>query len=66
LQAIAWAGLAAASYLCNLGAARTVGSPRGWCSSIVLTLRRADVAEDRARSPVQRHEAGLMALCAIS
>jgi len=64
--AIAWAGLAAASYLCNVWAMRPAVGPRGWCSSVVLTVRRAGPAAGRARAPVRRQSTGLVALCAIS
>ncbi|HEX4505175.1 MAG TPA: hypothetical protein VH722_05545, partial [Alphaproteobacteria bacterium] len=64
-HAIAWAGLAVLSYLCNL-AVRSPGGADGWCSSVVLTLYRTQPAADRAAAPVHRNPTGLMALCAIS
>jgi hypothetical protein len=64
--AIAWAGLAAASYVCNLTAMRPAAEPDGWCSSVVLTVRKAGPAANHAATPVRRHSTGLVALCAIS
>jgi len=51
---IAWAGLAAASYVCNLIAMRPAADPRGWCSSIVLTVRKAGPAAGRAGATARR------------
>lgn len=65
-HAIAWAGLAAASYLCNLAAARPSQGRQGWCSSAVLTLQRTKPVAVQASVPDRRNPARLMALCAIS
>jgi len=64
--AIAWVGLAAASYLCNVRATRPAAEPRGWCSSIAMTVRRAGPTTDRAGAPLRHQSTGLVALCAIS
>jgi hypothetical protein len=65
-HAVGWVALAAASYLCNLMAARPGARPGGWCSSVVLTVRRARPAADRAGMQTRRRSTGMMALCTIS